>query len=110
MTKKELVLELARARGIKPDQARAFVDILIGSIERALSEGQPVTIRSFGRFDLQPRARRSMRIPGKTEPAEIPARLTPVFRGSPGLTRRVTEGRGTSSISGGKTRGTASGR
>jgi DNA-binding protein HU-beta len=100
MNKKELVLELARARGMDPGQARAFVDALVGSIERALSEGRAVTLRSFGRFDVQPRARRWARAPGKSEPTLVPARLAPVFRSAPGLGRRLAAGKGSSSKAG----------
>jgi DNA-binding protein HU-beta len=100
MNKRDLARELARNRGMPPDRARAFIDAFVRSVERALTEGQPVTLRKFGRFDVRPRARRMARVPGGSESTLVPARLAPVFRSAPGLGRRVTEGTGASSKSG----------
>lgn len=92
MTKKDLVAELASSRGMNRREARAFVDAFVGSIERALTEGQSVTFRAFGRFDVQRRAGRRVRVPGSGQEMQLPARLTPVFRGAPTFERRLARG------------------
>jgi DNA-binding protein HU-beta len=92
MTKKDLVLELAQTRGMPPKEARLFVEAFLRTIERALSEGDSVTLRSFGRFDVQPRAGRRIRTPRGTTDLRIPARLAPVFHYAPALGRRVGQG------------------
>lgn len=91
MTKKELVGDLVQARKMRPRDARAVVEALLHSIERALTDGQAVTLRGFGRFDVRPRAGRVVRAPGKGGEVRVPARLTPVFHCAPGLGKRVTE-------------------
>lgn len=102
MNKKDLVQELARTRGIPPKEAGLFVEAFLRTIERALSEGRSVTLRSFGRFDVQPRAGRSIRTPasshagadtgskgGGSKEIRMPARLVPVFHSAPAFGRRV---------------------
>ncbi len=91
MTKKELIGDLAEARHMRPRDARAVVETLLQSIERALTEGQAVTLRGFGRFEVRPRAGRVVQTPGKGGRIRIPARIVPVFRCAPGLGKRVSE-------------------
>jgi nucleoid DNA-binding protein len=76
-------------------EALAVVDALLHSIERALSDGNSVTLRGFGRFEVRRRAGRKVRAPGSARTVEIPARLSPVFHGAPGLGRRLTSCPGT---------------
>jgi DNA-binding protein HU-beta len=95
MTKKELIEGVAEARHLRARDARAIVEALLQSIERALSDGQTVTLRGFGRFEARPRAGRVVTAPGKGGQIRVPARLTPTFHGAPELGRRLTErGRG----------------
>jgi DNA-binding protein HU-beta len=93
MTKKDLVVQLAQARGITPREARTFVDAFLGSIERVLTEGQSVTFRSFGRFEVRRRVGRTLRTPGGSHEVSIPARLAPVFHSAPGFEKRLARGR-----------------
>jgi DNA-binding protein HU-beta len=97
MTKRDLVLELAQARGMGPREARLFVDTFLRTIERALTEGQSVTLRSFGRFEVRPRAGRLLKTPRTRTEVRLPARLAPVFHCAPALGRRVA-GRQTSKL------------
>ncbi len=91
MTKKELIGDLAAARQMRPRDARAVVDTLLQTIERALTEGQAVTLRGFGRFEVRPRGGRLVRVPGADgSQIRVPARLAPVFRSAPGLGKRVS--------------------
>lgn len=89
MTKGDLVREVARARGRSLAETRRVVNALLGSIERALTEGNDVTLRDFGRFRVEPRARRKTRVPGSARIVEVPARLVPVFRHADDLERRL---------------------
>jgi nucleoid DNA-binding protein len=91
MTKKELIGNLAEARNMRPRDARAVVETLLQSIERALTEGQAVTLRGFGCFEVRPRAGRVVQTPGRGGRIRVPARLAPVFRFAPGLGKRVSE-------------------
>jgi DNA-binding protein HU-beta len=101
MTKKELIGDLAEARKMRPRDARAVVEALLHSIERALSDGQSVTLRGFGRFDVQSRSGRIVKAPGKGGEIRVPARLVPSFHCAPGLGRRIA-GPGTLGGTGGK--------
>jgi len=92
MTRSEIVLELARSRGMTQREARSFVDAFVGAIERALTEGESVTLRSFGRFEVRERAGRSVHAPGTAGAKRIPARLAPAFRCAPGLLARLADG------------------
>ena len=90
MTKKELIEDLAVARNMRARDARAVVDTLLQTIERALTEGQAVTLRGFGRFEVRPRGGRLVRVPGNGSQIRVPARLAPVFRSAPSLGKRVS--------------------
>jgi DNA-binding protein HU-beta len=89
MNKKDLVQELARVRGMAPGEARLFVNSFLRTIERALSEGDSVALRSFGRFEVRPRAGRTLKTPRTRTEVNLPARLAPVFHCAPALGRRV---------------------
>ena len=89
MTKRELVLELARARGMRPEDSRAFLDAFVRTVERALTDGDSVTLRSFGTFEVRRRSGRTVRIPGAAEPVRVPSRLAPSFRGAKGLASKL---------------------
>ncbi len=91
MTKRELVRELAQARGMQPEQARAFVNAFVLTVERALTEGESVALRTFGTFQVRRRAGRMARIPGSGAAVRVPSRLTPSFRGSKGLKLRLAQ-------------------
>jgi len=91
MTKKDLVLQLSRTRGMPPREARLFVDAFLRTVERELTEGRSVTLRSFGRFDVKPRAGRRIRTPRGGQEISLPARLSPAFHAAPALGRRIAE-------------------
>lgn len=90
MTKRDLIAELARTRGLRTSEARAVVEAFLRSIERALTEGEAVTLRGFGRFEVRSRVGRTVRTPDGAHEVELPARLIPVFRGAPGLGERLS--------------------
>ncbi len=90
MTKRDLILEVARTRGLRTGEARVVVEAFLSSIERALTEGQAVTLRGFGRFEVRRRVGRTVRTPDGAHEVELPARLTPVFRGAPGFGERLS--------------------
>ena len=92
MTKKELERGVAGARGRSAREVHVVLEEFVQSIVRALSEGQSVTLRSFGRFEVRRRGQRRLRPPGSAREIRIPARLAPVFRSAPGLEKRLRAG------------------
>jgi DNA-binding protein HU-beta len=89
MTRKELLRGLAAAGGRSNREVGIILDEFLRSIARALSEGETITLRSFGRFEVRRRAGRRLKPPGCSREVQVPARLAPVFRSAPALGRRV---------------------
>jgi nucleoid DNA-binding protein len=53
ITKKDLVAELSNATGIKHADTLAMVEAFMELVSKNLSEGNEVTLRTFGTFDLR---------------------------------------------------------
>ncbi|MFN0077690.1 MAG: HU family DNA-binding protein [Prosthecobacter sp.] len=53
ITKKELVSELSDAIGVKHADTLVFVESFMALVSKHLAEGDEVTLRTFGTFDLR---------------------------------------------------------
>jgi nucleoid DNA-binding protein len=53
ITKKELVSELSDATGVKHADTLAFVESFMELVSKHLAEGDEITLRTFGTFDLR---------------------------------------------------------
>ncbi len=53
ITKKELVIELSNAVGIKQDDTVKLVEAFMDFVTSQLAQGNKITLRTFGTFDLR---------------------------------------------------------
>ena len=53
ITKKELVSELSNETGVKHADTLAFVESFMELVSKHLAEGDEITLRTFGTFDLR---------------------------------------------------------
>ncbi len=53
ITKKELVAELGNATGMKHAESLALVETFMELVSKHLAEGNEITLRTFGTFDLR---------------------------------------------------------
>lgn len=69
-TKNDLVSELAEI-GLTNDEAKSYVESLLGEISDQLAEGDEVQITNFGKFERRRREGRTMKNPKTGEQHEI---------------------------------------
>lgn len=86
MQKTELIKEVAKAAGLKHDDAAKAVNALIEIITKTLQNGDKVTITGFGTFEVRESAARTGTNPRTKEKITIAARKRPTF--SPGSNLR----------------------
>ncbi|MFB6347317.1 MAG: HU family DNA-binding protein [bacterium] len=94
MTKTELAEALAEEAGLTKKKAREAIDSLTEIITDSLTEdeGEKVTIRGFGTFDLSHREERKGVDPQDHDKTiKIPARTVPQFRAGSRLKQAVRE-------------------
>ena len=80
MTKEELVAKAAQDAGITKIQAATALKSILGSIEKALSKGDKVSLVGFGTFSVSRRAAREGRNPATGQAIKIPAANVPKFK------------------------------
>lgn len=85
----ELKREVARQSGLTETQADAAVRAVFDTIEKALAEGQTVTISGFGSFRVAERPARDGLHPQTRQPMKIEARKSPAFKPGARLKRTV---------------------
>ena len=93
MNKGDLVREISGRRQVSRAVTSRVVDEILGTISRALSDGQRVALRRFGAFHVRTRRARTMRNPRTGEVFRVPAKLLPVFKTSRRLEDAVEKGR-----------------
>lgn len=89
MTKEELVAKVAQEAGITKTQAGKALTSILGSIEKALSKGDKVSLVGFGTFSVVRRAAREGRNPATGAPIKIPAANVPKFKAGKKLKEAV---------------------
>lgn len=88
MNKKQLVTTAAQQLGWQQKQAQLALEALIAVIAQALANGDHVSIRDLGRFEMQDYPARSLRrFDGKGHYL-VKARQIPTFRASPAFRQR----------------------
>ncbi|HVI49298.1 MAG TPA: HU family DNA-binding protein [Chitinophaga sp.] len=80
MNKAELTDAIAKAAGITKAQANEAIDTFTGSIIKAITGGDTVTLVGFGTFSITERAARNGRNPQTGETIKIKAKKTPKFK------------------------------
>lgn len=84
-----LVARLSQEQGIDQDAAQKQVEAVFNAIKSELKAGNPITIRSFGKFHLQARDARKGRNPRTGETIDIPAKKYPRFTSSDVLKKEM---------------------
>lgn len=80
MNRPDIVAHVAARASISKRAAGDAVDAMLGSILRAVADGERVSFPGFGTFEKRIRAPRTARNPRTGEPLPVPATPTPVFR------------------------------
>ena len=90
ITKKDLVAELSNATGIKHADTLAMVEAFMELVSKNLAEGNEVTLRTFGTFDLRVARGKVGRNPKQpNSEVMIPDRCVVRFKPSKELKSRV---------------------
>jgi DNA-binding protein HU-beta len=80
MTKADLIANIATDAGIKKSVAEKVVESFVNSIEKALKNGEKVTLTGFGTFQCTSRAARTGRNPRTGKEIKIASCNIPKFK------------------------------
>jgi integration host factor subunit beta len=86
LTKKELVLAVAKATGVTQVDVKRVVQRTLDHLIETLKEGKTIELRNFGVFKVRQRAPRRGRNPKTGEEVPVPPKRVVVFK--PGLLMR----------------------
>ena len=86
LTKKDLVLAVARDTGITQVDVKRVVQRTLDRLIENLKEGKTIELRNFGVFKVRQRAPRRSRNPKTGEEVPVPSKRVVVFK--PGLLMR----------------------
>jgi DNA-binding protein HU-beta len=91
MNKADLTAQLAKESGLSKAKAAESINIIIGSINKALAKGGSVSLVGFGTFSVAKRKARTGRNPQTGETMKIPAKKVPKFSAGKGLKDAVAK-------------------
>lgn len=86
LTKKELVMAVARETGITQVEVKRVVQRTLDHLIEALKQGKTIELRNFGVFKVRQRAPRRGRNPKTGQEVPVPSKRVVVFK--PGLLMR----------------------
>ena len=86
LTKKDLVLEVAKDTGITQVDVKRVVQRTLDRLIEHLKEGKTIELRNFGVFKVRQRAPRRGRNPKTGQEVPVPSKRVVVFK--PGLLMR----------------------
>ena len=86
LTKKDLVLAVARDTGITQVDVKRVVQRTLDRLIESLKEGKTIELRNFGVFKVRQRAPRRGRNPKTGQEVPVPSKRVVVFK--PGLLMR----------------------
>jgi DNA-binding protein HU-beta len=89
MRKQDLVAAVANETGKSESETNKAVTAVFDAIEKALSNGDEVTISGFGTFRVTERPAREGRNPQTGETIKINAKKSPTFKAGAALRRAV---------------------
>jgi DNA-binding protein HU-beta len=89
MTKSDFVDQVASESGLSKKDAAGAVDAVLGTIEKALKNGDEVSFTGFGKFHVAQRGAREGRNPRTGESMTIAASKVPRFTAGSGLKKAV---------------------
>ena len=85
MNKADLTEALAAKANIPKVRAASYINIVMATIQEALTAGEKVTISDFGTFTVSQRREFTGHNPKNGKEIRVPARKIPVFRAGKGL-------------------------
>lgn len=91
MNRLELAGKIAQSTGLTKDQAESAINAFVEVVTETLKEGQKVSLKGFGNFEVNEKKERMGRNPRTGEEVVIPARKAPVFKVSSTLKKKVNE-------------------
>jgi len=103
MTKADLTEEIAQRIGVSRKYAGVLLELVLGTMVRALQRGDRIEIRGLGSFFVRVRRPRAVRNPRTGAVLNIPARRFARFRLSPTLSESLN-GRNRAGLLGGPVR------
>jgi nucleoid DNA-binding protein len=80
MTKSDIISEVSSNTGLSKVETEAVLEGIIGSISKALKEGNRVDIRGFGSFIVKERKAREARNPSTNKVINLNLRYIPSFK------------------------------
>lgn len=80
MTKKDIVLKVSDATGIKQIDVKKVVQKTFDCIVEALARGEKIELRNFGVFKVKQRKSRTGRNPRTNQVIPVPPRKAVVFK------------------------------
>jgi integration host factor subunit beta len=86
LTKKDLVLTVAKTSGVTQVEVKRVVQGLLDQLIEHLKAGQTIELRNFGVFKVRQRAPRRGRNPKTGQEVPVPSKRVVVFK--PGLLMR----------------------
>jgi DNA-binding protein HU-beta len=91
MNRVELVSKIAQETGLTKVQADAAVNSFVNVVSDALKQGDKISLKGFGTFEVNERKERTGRNPRTGETVVIKARKAPSFKVSSSLKKLVNE-------------------
>lgn len=85
MNKADLTEQLAVKANIPKIKAAQYVNIVMDTVQDALTKGEKVTISDFGTFTVSQRRQFKGHNPKNGAVIQVPSRRIPVFRAGKGL-------------------------
>ena len=91
ITKKDIVEDISARTGLTQVDTKAIVECFLDSIIKAMSNGNNIEIRGFGRFKIKERKERLARNPRTGESVKVDAGIKPFFEASRELTKLLND-------------------
>lgn len=91
MNKVELVEKVAAAADLTKKQADSAVNAIVGALTEVLENGDKITLKGFGTFEVRDRKARTARNPRTNEVIEVKASKVPAFKASSTLKKVVNK-------------------
>jgi DNA-binding protein HU-beta len=89
MTKQDVITQVSEKTGLDMLTSRSVIESFFGVVKDALTEGEPIYVRTFGSFILKKRAAKIARNISQNTAVKIAAHVVPYFNPSREFTEQV---------------------
>jgi DNA-binding protein HU-beta len=89
MRKQDVFDRVTKQTGLDAEASRSILEAFFEVVRRSLIGGEPIYVRTFGSFILQPRARKVARNINQNTAHIVEARVVPAFKPSREFTNQV---------------------